>query len=215
MKVGVLALQGDFSEHTLALRQVGAEPHLVRRPEDLTAVSGLVIPGGESTTLGMLLDSSDLREPVHKLVASGVPTFGTCAGMILLARSITDGRADQLTLSVLDIDVQRNGFGRQLQSFECDLDVEGLGAPLPAVFIRAPLVERAGARVKVLAVVERGSQLVDSVDTFDSVDSARPSRAPVLVREGNVLASAFHPELTPDRRLHRMFVRMIDERARG
>ena len=148
----------------------------------------------------MLLDSSELREPVAKLLASGLPVFGTCAGMILLARAVKDGRPDQQTFGVMDIDVRRNGFGRQRQSFECELDVKGLEEPLPAVFIRAPLVERVGPGVEVLSEVATGPD--------------ESHRTPVLVRSGQVLAAAFHPELTADRRLHGIFVDMIEQEGR-
>lgn len=195
MEVGVLALQGDFAEHARALSELGASPRLVRRPEDLPGIEGVVLPGGESTTLGMLLESSELREPLGKLLVAGLPTFGTCAGMILLACEVIGGREDQQTYGILDITVRRNGFGRQRESFECDLAVKGLEGTLPAVFIRAPVVERVGEDVEVLS----------EVDNFASPDGSTP----VLVRQGQVLASAFHPELTADQRLHRMFVEMI------
>jgi len=198
--IGILALQGDFREHALAVSECGATPRLVRRNDDLEGICGLVLPGGESTTLGMLLDSSDLREPLGKLLQSGLPVFGTCAGMILLSSAVTDGRPDQKTFGALDIDVKRNGFGRQLQSFECDLEVKGLETPLPAVFIRAPMVQRVGNDVEVLATVVTAdpSNLTGDVST------------PVLVRQGASMAAAFHPELTGDRRLHRMFVESIE-----
>jgi pyridoxal 5'-phosphate synthase pdxT subunit len=161
----------------------------------------MILPGGESTTLSMLLDSSQLREPISKLLASGLPAFGTCAGMILLARSVMDGRADQQTFATLDIDVRRNGFGRQRQSFECDLDVKGLDQALPAVFIRAPLVERVGPEVEVLSEIAAGP-------------SGSSATTPVLVRQGQVLAASFHPELTGDRRLHCVFLEMIEKEGR-
>jgi 5'-phosphate synthase pdxT subunit len=195
VEVGVLALQGDFAEHARALSELGAVPRLIRRPVDLDGISGVVLPGGESTTLGMLLDSSGLREPLRKLLESGLPTFGTCAGMILLSSEVIGGRADQETFGTLDIAVRRNGFGRQRESFECVLDVKGLEGGLPAVFIRAPLVERVADGVEVLARVDN--------------DGAPTGTTPVLVRQGRVLASAFHPELTADRRLHRMFIETI------
>jgi pyridoxal 5'-phosphate synthase pdxT subunit len=206
VEVGILALQGDFQEHVRALSEIGARPKLIRRPGDLPGISGLVLPGGESTTLGMLLDSSELREPVGKLLASGLPVFGTCAGMILLARTVIDGRSDQQTFGTLDVDVRRNGFGRQRQSFECDLDVTGLDEKLPAVFIRAPMVERVGPEVVVLSEIEAGS-------TGHLIPSGSAT-TPVLVRQEQVLAAAFHPELTPDRRLHRIFLEMIEKEGR-
>jgi 5'-phosphate synthase pdxT subunit len=196
VEVGVLALQGDFAEHSRALAEVGADPRRVKRPDELNGIAAIVLPGGESTTLGMLLDSSELRDPLGKLISDGLPVFATCAGMILLASHIEDGRPDQRTFGALDIDVRRNGYGRQLESFETELDVEGLSEPLPAVFIRAPVVVRTGRDVEVLARV------------------AERDAAPALVRQGPVLAAAFHPELTDDRRLHRMFVDMIKEKGR-
>lgn len=196
VEVGILALQGDFKEHAEAVSDAGATPRLVKRPEHLEGIAGLVLPGGESTTLGMLLDSSELRQPIGKLLFSGLPAFATCAGMILLADSVTDGRPDQETFGTLDIAVRRNGFGRQLHSFEAELQVVGLDSPLPAVFIRAPLVERTGPFVEVLATVTVTDQPV-----------------PALVRQGATLAAAFHPELTADRRLHRMFVDLIEKKG--
>jgi pyridoxal 5'-phosphate synthase pdxT subunit len=197
--VGVLALQGDFSEHVKSLSDLGAPPSLVRVPADLDRIEGLILPGGESTTLSMLLESADLREPLEKLISAGMPVFGTCAGMILLAMNVTDGRADQRTFGAIDIDVRRNGFGRQLASFECDLEVAGWERSLPAVFIRAPLIERAGVDVEILSVLP-----------FDARSSVA---TPVLVRQGGILAAAFHPELTRDRRLHQMFLEMIEEKG--
>jgi 5'-phosphate synthase pdxT subunit len=193
--IGILGLQGDFQEHAEALSDLGAAPRLVRRTEDLDGLAGFVLPGGESTTLAMLLESSGLRKPVGELLTSGMPVFGTCAGMILLSDVVTDGRADQWTFGALDLDVRRNGYGRQLQSFECDLDVAGFETLLPAVFIRAPVVERVGAGVEVLAEVP-------------SDDPGTPG-SPALVRQGPILAAAFHPELTTDRRVHEIFVEMV------
>ena len=191
MKVGVLALQGDVREHAAALSDSGAEPVEVRRPEDLAPVEALVLPGGESTTLSMLLDSSGLRPVVAERLADGMPAFGTCAGMILLATEVLGGRPDQRGFDAVDLTVRRNGYGRQAESFECALDVVGLaGGPVPAVFIRAPLVERTGAGVEVLATVPG--------------PDGRPT--PVLCRQGAHLVSAFHPELSADRRLHELFL---------
>ncbi|MHB1504845.1 MAG: pyridoxal 5'-phosphate synthase glutaminase subunit PdxT [Acidimicrobiales bacterium] len=196
MEVGILALQGDVAEHASALRDVGVKPRPVRVPGDLTALAGIVLPGGESTTMSLLLGSSGLVGPLAEEIASGLPAFGTCAGMILLASSILDGRPDQLAFGAIDLSVRRNGFGRQLDSFERDIEVAGLGdGPVHAVFIRAPLVESVGAHVEVLGRLGDGG-------------------SPVLCREGGILVSAFHPELTPDRRLHRMFVSMIEEKGR-
>jgi 5'-phosphate synthase pdxT subunit len=190
-KVGVLALQGAFRRHAEALASLGAHPVEVRTPEDLCGVEGLVLPGGESTTMSRLLALSGLFEPIAERVAAGMPTFGTCAGMILLAREIVDGRADQRSFGVLDVAVRRNAFGRQVDSFETDVHiewpaVEGLGGPaFPAVFIRAPVIERVGDEVEVLARVDG---------------------KPVLCRQGPVLAAAFHPELSDDLRLHQRFL---------
>ena len=189
-RVGILALQGDVREHEQALRALGVTPVAVRGPADLDSVEMIVIPGGESTTISMLLSSSGLVEPLRQRLGSGMPAFGTCAGMILLAQDIEGGRPDQLQLSAIDITVRRNAFGRQVQSFETELDVEGLDRPFPAVFIRAPAVERVGPGVEILA----------SVDTPDG-----PSRA-VLCRQGAILVAAFHPELSGDVRLHELFL---------
>jgi 5'-phosphate synthase pdxT subunit len=186
--VGILDLQGDVREHTKALRDVGCRVRLVKRPADLEGIDGLVLPGGESTTLSMLLESTGLFEAIAERLGGaegGLPLFGTCAGLILVARDVLDGRADQRTFGILDAVVRRNGYGRQVQSFEADLVLgSGEGPLLPTVFIRAPRVVSAGPAVQVLA-------------SLDDV--------PVLVRQGTVLASSFHPELTPDRRVHRMF----------
>jgi 5'-phosphate synthase pdxT subunit len=186
MKVGVLALQGDVREHVQALAELGADAVEVRLPEELDAVDALVLPGGESTAIAKLLDSSALFEPIAKRLESGMPAFGTCAGMILLARDVLDGRADQRSFDAIDLTVRRNGFGRQVDSFEADLDVEGLrGGAFPAVFIRAPYVERTGPGVEVLACFERH---------------------PVLCRAGAVVVASFHPELAGDLRLHQLFM---------
>lgn len=186
MKVGVLALQGDVSEHVAALRALDAEPVEVRTPEELGPVEALVLPGGESTTMSLLLGSSGLFGPVAERVGHGMPTFGTCAGMILLAKEVLDGRPDQRSFAALDIAVRRNAFGRQVDSFETALAVERVpGGPVEAVFIRAPFVERAGEAVEVLAEVDGH---------------------PVLVRQGHVMAAAFHPELSDDLRVHALFL---------
>ncbi len=186
MKIGILALQGAFATHARVLGSLDAEAREVRTALDLDGVDALILPGGESTTMSMLLDTSGLREPVSERLRDGMPAFGTCAGMILLASNVLDGRPDQRSLGALDIDVRRNAFGRQVDSFESDLDVDGLdGGPFHAVFIRAPFVERAGPDVDVLARVDA---------------------KPVLVRDGPVLAAAFHPELSDDDRIHRLFL---------
>jgi len=185
VKIGVLALQGAFAAHGRVLRAAGAEPREVRGPEDLDHVDALVMPGGESTTMSMLLTTSSLREPVRDRINDGMPVFGTCAGLILLAEGVHDGRADQVGFGVLDVDVRRNGFGRQVDSFEADLEVAGFDAPFHGVFIRAPVVERAGKDVEVVA-------------SYDG--------HPVLVRQGKLLAASFHPELSNDDRIHRLFL---------
>lgn len=188
MKVGVLALQGAFVAHGRVLRALGAEPQEVRSPEDLAQVDALVLPGGESTTMSFLLVSSHLQHPIRERIDDGMPVFGTCAGLILLAERVEDGRPDQIGFGALDVDVRRNAFGRQVDSFEAELDVDGLESPFHGVFIRAPVVERAGEGVEVLAQVDG---------------------KPVLVREGHVLAAAFHPELSDDNRIHRMFLEEV------
>ena len=187
--VGVLALQGAFREHVRALEACGARTRLVRLPHDLDDLDGLVIPGGESTTMTMLMERMGLLEAVDRAVRRGLPTLGTCAGMIVLARRVSDGRAGQAVLGALDIGVRRNGYGRQVDSFEADLEVSGLdGGPFPGVFIRAPLIEDVGA-AEVLAEHEG---------------------RPVAVRQGRVMALAFHPELSGDLRLHREFLRLVE-----
>lgn len=186
--IGVLDLQGDVREHVAALRDVGARPRLVKSPEDLDGLDGLILPGGESTTLSMLLESTGLFDAVAEKLRAGLPVFGTCAGLILLASEVLDGRLDQRSFGVLDVVVQRNGYGRQRQSFEADVVVgPDDTAVLPTVFIRAPRIVSVGEGVAVLAELDG---------------------APVLVRSGGVMASVFHPELTADRRLHRFFVQM-------
>ncbi len=197
MTIGLLALQGDVREHAAAFADLGESVRAVRSPADLPGLAGLVVPGGESTTLSLLLGSSGLFEPLAELLLGGLPVLGTCAGMILLAGEVLDGRSDQRRFGVVDVTVRRNGYGRQLASFESELDVPVLGGgPLPAVFIRAPVVEAVGAGVEVLATLPG--------------DGARA----VACRQGRVLVTAFHPELTPDRRLHRLFVEMTKEERR-
>ena len=185
MKVGVLALQGAFARHCEVLTALGAATLEVRTPVDLEAVDAMVMPGGESTTMSMLLDSSGLRTPLAGRMADGLPVLGTCAGMILLAVRVTDGRPDQRSFAAIDIDVRRNGYGRQVDSFEDEFPVAGLDGPFHGVFIRAPVVERVGPTVEVLA----------RVDTI-----------PVLCREGSVLVSSFHPEMSGDGRIHERFL---------
>jgi 5'-phosphate synthase pdxT subunit len=205
--IGILALQGDVAEHSAALLEIGATPRRVRRPEDLSGLDGIILPGGESTTMSMLLESSGLADPLGKELSAGLPALGTCAGMILLGSDAVDGRADQCCYGAIDITVRRNGFGRQLASFECDLEVPVLGeAPLRAVFIRAPLVEASGPEVEVLATLEQPGAAQPGVDPL----VAKETVVPVLCRQGVVLVAAFHPELTPDRRVHELFVSMIE-----
>ncbi|HUR13605.1 MAG TPA: pyridoxal 5'-phosphate synthase glutaminase subunit PdxT [Mycobacteriales bacterium] len=186
-RIGVLALQGDVREHQRALVAAGAVPVPVKRPEELDGLAGIVLPGGESTTMGRLMGLFGLLEPLQALLAQGLPAFGTCAGMILLAREVVDGREDQALLGGLDITVRRNAFGSQVDSFEQDLAVQGVG-DVHGVFIRAPWVERVGAAVEVLACV---------------------GEHPVAVRQGSLLATSFHPELTDDHRLHTLFLTSI------
>ena len=183
--VGVLALQGDFAEHIEVLRSIGVDATEVRLPAHLAGIDALIIPGGESTMITRLLDIYALREPIRRLGMAGLPIWGTCAGAIVLAKQATD--LDRPNLALMDIDVRRNAFGRQLESFEEDLHIEGLGAePFHAIFIRAPLIERAGPAVDVLARLADG--------------------AIVAAREGSLIATSFHPELTGDDRIHRLLV---------
>ena len=199
--IGVLALQGDVREHVAALTACGVRAVAVRRPTELDDVDAMVLPGGESTTMSRLLVTFDLLEPLRARIAAGMPTYGSCAGMILLAREVLDGRPDQQQLGGLDVVVRRNAFGRQVDSFETDLSVEGLGEPLRAVFIRAPWVEAAGPGVQVLATVPRLT--VAGSDTGPAAGRA------VAVRQGSVLATAFHPELTGDLRIHALFCDLV------
>ncbi|OZD66703.1 pyridoxal 5'-phosphate synthase glutaminase subunit PdxT [Rhodococcus sp. 05-340-1] len=192
--IGVLALQGDVREHLAALESSGARGVTVRRPAELAQIDGLIIPGGESTTMSNLLAVFDLLEPLRARLADGLPAYGSCAGMILLASEILDTRPDARHLDSLDITVRRNAFGRQVDSFETDLDVIGIdGGPVRAVFIRAPWVERVGEHVEVLATVPHG-----------------PAAGRVVaVRQNSVLATSFHPEVTGDDRVHALFVDMV------
>ncbi|HET9496601.1 MAG TPA: pyridoxal 5'-phosphate synthase glutaminase subunit PdxT [Chloroflexia bacterium] len=188
MKIGVLALQGAFREHVEALRELGVEAVEVRLPEHLNGLDGLIIPGGESTTIGKLAVHYGLQEAITSYAQNGRPLYGTCAGMIMLSRDI--GR-DQPLFGMMDITVERNAYGRQLDSFETDIDVPALGAePFRAVFIRAPRIEHVGSDVDVLAKLDDGT--------------------PVAARQGNILVTAFHPELTPDLRFHRYFLAMVE-----
>jgi pyridoxal 5'-phosphate synthase pdxT subunit len=196
--VGVLALQGDVREHQRAINECGLRSILVRRPAELAEVDALILPGGESTTISRLLVAFDLMEPLRARLAKGMPAYGACAGLILLSREILDGTADQLTLAGLDVVVRRNAFGRQVDSFEADLEFEGVtGGTVRAVFIRAPWVEQAGADVEVLA---RVPEVPAAGGTAGRI---------VAIRQGCVLATAFHPELTGDRRVHQLFCEMV------
>jgi 5'-phosphate synthase pdxT subunit len=183
--VGVLALQGAFDAHQRALASLDVHSRQVRTPAHLDGIDALVMPGGESTTMSRLLVTSGLFDPLAEMIAHGLPVFGTCAGMILMSAEVLDGRPDQRTFATVDVAVRRNGYGRQVDSFEADIDVVGLDDPFHAVFIRAPKVEHVGADVEVLAVHED---------------------APVLVRQGTVTLAAFHPEITGDARLHAQFI---------
>lgn len=194
-KIGVLALQGAVQRHAEAFSALGAEAVPVRTPEDLAGIDAIVLPGGESTTMSHLLATSGLFDPLAERLAEGLPAFGTCAGMILLATEVLDGRPDQRSFGVIDVAVRRNAFGRQIDSFEADLAVDGLpGGPFPAVFIRAPAVERVGGGVEVLAEVGGAPA------------TAFGPRRPVLCRQGPVTIAAFHPELSDDLRLHQRFL---------
>jgi pyridoxal 5'-phosphate synthase pdxT subunit len=188
-RIGVLALQGDVTEHVAALERLGAEVQLVRLPADLDAIDAIVIPGGESTTLMMLIDSAGLRSPLGDRLGAGMPALGTCAGMILLSNEVLDGRPDQQPFGAIDISVRRNAFGRQTESFEADIDVHHFETPMHAVFIRAPAIERLGSGVEQLASVEvEGEMRV------------------VCAREGGVTVASFHPELAGDDRLHQLLL---------
>jgi 5'-phosphate synthase pdxT subunit len=192
MRIGVLALQGAFAEHVAVLRAIGVEPVEVRLPAQLNDIDGLIIPGGESTTMRRLIDRWGLRQPMLDLAAGGVPVFGTCAGMIVLARDIDGG--EPAVLPLLDVTVRRNAFGRQLDSFEAELDVPLLGSqPVHGVFIRAPVIERVGEGVDVIARLDDGRV--------------------VAVREHNVIATSFHPELAGETRFHRLLATMASEHA--
>ena len=204
--IGVLALQGDVREHVAALTACGVRAVPVRRAAELDAVDALVLPGGESTTMSRLLGTFELLAPLRARIAAGMPTYGSCAGMILLAREVLDGRPDQEQLGGLDVVVRRNAFGRQVDSFETDLHVDGLrGGPVRAVFIRAPWVEEVGAGVQVLTTVPR-------LTVAGSDTGAAAGRA-VAVRQGVVLATAFHPELTGDLRVHALFCDLVKSAA--
>ena len=193
MNVGVLALQGDFREHLSALGDCGVTGNLVKTAADISAIDALIIPGGESTTICKLSKAFDLFDLIAKRIQEGLPTYGSCAGMILVAKSIVDPASDQETFGGIDMQVRRNAFGRQTESFEVDLDFKTIsGAPVRGVFIRAPWVESYGAEVEVLSSIEVSGK-----------------QHPVAVRQGRVLATAFHPELTGDNRVHRYFLEEV------
>jgi 5'-phosphate synthase pdxT subunit len=188
MKVGVLALQGAFREQAETLDALGADATLVKTPEQLSGVDAIVLPGGESTTVDKLLDSSGLRTPLRDALRDGLPALAVCAGLIVLSSEVVDGRADQQPLGVIDVTVRRNGYGRQRDSFEADLEIDGFDDPFRGVFIRAPVIERVGADVAVLA-------------SYDDI--------PVLGRQGAVLFATFHPELADDLRVHQLFLNEV------
>jgi 5'-phosphate synthase pdxT subunit len=190
MRIGVLAVQGNFREHLAMLARLGVDGVEVRLPEQLDGLDGLIVPGGESTAIGRLIRLYGLEEAIETF---GRPIFGTCAGLILLSREAVDGVSDQLLLGLVDLSVRRNGYGRQVRSFESDLELDGDEEPLRGVFIRAPRVEQRGPDVEVLAELDGD---------------------PVLLRQGRVLVAAFHPELTDDARVHELFLEMVREGAR-
>jgi 5'-phosphate synthase pdxT subunit len=195
--IGVLALQGDVREHRRALESCGAATVVVRRPEELERADALVIPGGESTTMWRLARTFELLEPLRKRIEQGMPAYGSCAGMIMLADRILDGARGQETVGGIDMVVRRNAFGRQVDSFEGDVRMDGLDAPFHAVFIRAPWVESVGDDAEVLGRAESG-------DAAGRI---------VAVRQGHLLATSFHPELTGDPRIHELFLQMVKGRA--
>lgn len=190
MRIGVLALQGAFAAHAAMVESIGHPVTEVRVPEDLLHVDALILPGGESTTMSYLLESSGLFEPIEERLAEGMPAFGTCAGMILLAKSIADGTSDQRSFGAIDIDVRRNAYGRQVDSFETAIAIQGLDEPFHAMFIRAPQVVRCGSSVSVLAALDEDV---------------------VFARSGSVFVASFHPELTDDDALHRLFFSSLEE----
>jgi len=196
-RIGVLALQGDFREHAQSLRDAGAvSVTLVKTPQDLETIDALVIPGGESTAMSKLAIAFEVLEPIRKRIAEGMPVYGSCAGMIMLATSVIDGKSDQQTFGGLDIEVRRNAFGRQVDSFEAKLHAPVIGnEEMNAVFIRAPWVEKCAPNVEVLARVESGTH----------------KGAVVAIKQGNVIATSFHPELTNDLRFHKYFINLVNQ----
>ena len=197
MRIGVLALQGDIREHIAVLQSLGAQPVPVRRSTELDGVAGLVLPGGESTTMAKLLVAFELLDPIRERIRAGMPVYGSCAGMILLADRIEDGVAGQQTIGGMDVTVRRNAFGRQVESFEADIGIDGIaGGPFHAVFIRAPWVESVGPQAAAIGrVLDHAAGRI------------------VAVRQQHLLATSFHPELTGDRRVHAYFVEMVSEAA--
>ncbi|MCW2750563.1 MAG: pyridoxal 5-phosphate synthase glutaminase subunit PdxT [Aeromicrobium sp.] len=193
--IGVFALQGDVREHLRVLTDLGVDAFTVRRPEELARCDALVLPGGESTTMYKLARSFELFEPLAARIRAGMPTFGTCAGMIMLADRIEDGIAGQETLGGLDVTVRRNAFGRQVDSFEGDIEFDGFDSPVHAIFIRAPWVESAGAEVQTLATIPTGEA----------------AGRVVAVRQGNLMATSFHPEVGGDDRIHQYFVELVQQ----
>lgn len=206
--VGVLALQGDVREHLRALTESGAVARVVRRPEELDTVDALVIPGGESTTISKLAIEFGLLDPVRKRIEQGMPAYGSCAGMIMLAGEVLDGRPDQQSFGGIEMTVRRNAFGRQIDSFEAPVELSGVPGPaFHAVFIRAPWVERVGDGVQVLGRIGRSGRPEGPKGPAAPSQAGQTGRI-VAVRQRNLLATAFHPELTPDLRVHRYFVAM-------
>lgn len=193
MLIGVLAVQGGVAEHERTLDALGVAHRQIRRVEHLDGIDGIILPGGESTTISKLLELGGLLEPLRKAIQDGLPAYGTCAGMIMLSSEILDTRADAHNLGALDITVRRNAFGRQVDSFEADLEFEGIEGEVPAIFIRAPWVERVGEGVQVLATVPSGPA----------------EGAIVAVRSGNVMATSFHPEVSGDTRVHQYFLDVV------
>lgn len=209
-RIGVLALQGDVREHLAALAGVGADGVAVRRPQEVSGLDAIVVPGGESTTMSHLALAFGVLEPLRAAVRDGLPAYGSCAGMIMLADRVLDGRPDQQTIGGIDMTVRRNAFGRQVDSFEGDLDLADLGGgPVHAVFIRAPWVESVGESVRVLGRVAVGS----AAAALAGPSGAAPAARIVAVRQGVLLATAFHPELTGDLRVHAYFVDIVRGRA--
>ena len=188
--IGVLALQGDYEKHTRILKEINISCMEIRYPDQLNNIDGLIIPGGESTTMSFLIESSGIFDALRKSSDNGMPILGTCAGMILLSSKIIDGRSDQKHLSLIDIETRRNGYGRQIDSFESDLSIEGFDGSFRGVFIRAPLVEKVGSKVEVLSQV---------------------NGRPVMCKQGSVLVTSFHPELADDDRIHAEFLEMLSK----